>query len=195
MTMFPPIARAAGTMPPDDAETAARPAACVRAGVMRWLAACAAVLACVAAGCRTVDPATGAGVPSGRGPCTLVVRLSGLDPRMQTGTVPVAVWGSAEAFMKDGRWTAARNLPVAESGAPVVFEGLPAGPCAVSAFHDVTSCGHFRRSLLGLPIDPWAVSGGASPFAPPVWEKAAFELRPGENEVTLEFVTSAGRKP
>ena len=134
-------------------------------------------------------------MPPTDGPCTLVVHLAGLDPDARTGTVPVAVWGSAEAFMKDGRWTAARNVPLAESGAPVVFRGLPAGPCAVSAFHDVTSCGHFRRSLLGLPIDPWAVSGGASPFAPPVWEKAAFELRPGENEVTLEFVSSAGRKP
>ena len=159
-------------------------------------AAAVAAVTVAAAGCRTTTPAAGAGaMPPTDGPCTLVVHLAGLDPDARSGTVPVAVWGSAEAFMKDGRWTAARNVPLAESGAPVVFRGLPAGPCAVSAFHDVTSCGHFRRSLLGLPIDPWAVSGGVSPFAPPVWEKAAFELRPGENEVTLEFVSSAGRKP
>lgn len=125
----------------------------------------------------------------------LTVHLDGLDPQMQTGSVPVAVWGSAEAFMKDGRWMAARSVPIAERGAPVVFRGLPAGPCAVSAFHDVTACGQFRRSLLGIPIDPWAVSGGASPFAPPAWQKAAFELRPGPNEVTLHFVSSTGGKP
>jgi len=162
----------------------------------RWMPVLALLAACVPAACRTAEPAVAprAAAPA-EGPCTLVVHLAGLDPRVQTGTVPVAVWGSAETFMKDGRWIAARSVPIADAGAPVVFRGLPAGRCAVSAFHDVTSCGQFRRSLLGLPIDPWAVSGGASPFAPPVWEKAVFELRPGENEVTLDFVSSTGRKP
>jgi uncharacterized protein (DUF2141 family) len=161
----------------------------------RTIARAALAAAALAAGCAT-PPAAPQAVPQA-GACTIVVHFRGIVPAQAPGTVRVAVWGDAADFMRDGRWVAAQSLRATEADAPLTFRGLKPGRYAVSAFHDVTDCGAFRRSIIGIPMDPWAVSGGNSPLLPPSWTKAVFEAHPGVNDITLEFVSSqaAGKKP
>jgi uncharacterized protein (DUF2141 family) len=152
----------------------------------------AAVLA-VIAGCAAV-PAGDARSARRDGPSTIVVHLRGLRPEDGAGPVAIAIWGDAASFMREGKWVDARAITLAESAEPVVFAGLQPGTYAVSAFHDVAASGSLRRGIFGIPIDPWAVSNTTSPIAPPSWKKAAFEVREGTNEITLEFMRNPGAR-
>ena len=152
----------------------------------------AAVLA-VIAGCAAV-PAGDARSALRDGPSTIVVHLRGLRPEDGAGPVAIAIWGDAANFMREGKWVDARTITLAESAEPVVFAGLQPGTYAVSAFHDVAASGSLRRGIFGIPIDPWAVSNTTSPIAPPSWKKAAFEVREGTNEITLEFMRNPGAR-
>jgi len=152
----------------------------------------AAVLA-VIAGCAAV-PAGDARSALRDGPSTIVVHLRGLRPEDGAGPVAIAIWGDAASFMREGKWVDARAITLAESAEPVVFAGLQPGTYAVSAFHDVAASGSLRRGIFGIPIDPWAVSNTTSPIAPPSWKKAAFEVREGTNEITLEFMRNPGAR-
>lgn len=154
--------------------------------------ACAAVLALVG-GCAAT-PAGDARPMRRHGPSTIVVHLRGLRPEDGAGPVAIAVWGDAASFMREGKWADARSITLAESAEPVVFAGLEPGMYAVSAFHDVATSGSLRRGIFGIPIDPWAVSNTTSPIAPPSWKKAAFEVREGTNEITLEFMRNPGAR-
>lgn len=158
----------------------------------RAVAAClraAAVLA--AAGCAAAPPSA----PSGRapGPCSLSIAFRGISPSPGSGPIVVAVWSSPESFARRTDPLASRRVPAEHAGEPLVIEGLEPGTYAVSAYHDATGAGAMRRGAFGVPLDAWAVSGGASPSAPPSWRRARFELVPGRNELVLGFVAGQGR--
>lgn len=152
-------------------------------------AAAAAALVAVAASCRSAPAAP----RTPGGPCTLAIALKGLRPEPGSGPVVVAVWSSPESFMRPGKAAGTRRVPPERASEAILVEGLPEGTYAVSAYHDRTSAGELRRGGFGVPLDPWAVSGGAAPFASPSWKRSAFEARPGRNEVVLDFVPGAGR--
>jgi len=152
----------------------------------------AAVLSMLA-GCAAA-PSAGAAAARRDGPSTIVVHLRGLRPEDGSGPVAIAVWGDGASFMREGKWVDARAITLAQSADPVVFAGLQPGTYAVSAFHDVATSGSLRRGIFGIPIDPWAVSNTTSPIAPPSWKKAAFEVREGTNEITLEFMRNPGAR-
>ena len=149
-------------------------AAAILAGVVALLAACAST------------PAKTAGHPTG--PCSLVIHLKGLSPAPGSGPVPIAVWSSPQTFMQRGKWYETREVAADAVASPVRIDGLEPGTYAVSAFHDVARTGTLRRGMLGIPADPWAVSGMTSALAPPTWSRACFEVKPGVNELTLQFM-------
>lgn len=113
--------------------------------------------------------------------------MRGIKPSAGSGPIRIALWPSARQFMKQGEWTRAVSVPAEDFEHAVEFHDLPLGRYAVSAFHDVTNCGSFRRDALGLPRDPWAVSGGGPGWLPPSWRRASFELTAEGASVELEF--------
>ena len=122
-----------------------------------------------------------------RATATIRVRLLGLSTDRGDGPVRVALWPGASEFMVAGKWLQAASIPIGDAREMLEFRDVPLGRYAVSAFHDVTDCGQFRRDALGLPRDPWAVSGGSSPWLPPNWRRAAFDLTTAGATIELRF--------
>lgn len=163
-----------------------------RGALERTMALCTSgALALALAGCQ------GAPAPVAEAPPAAVafirVQFSGITPAMAHGTLHVALWKDASSFMKEKQWLQGNSFGATMNAAPVEFAAVPAGTYAVSAFIDTTDCGQFRRGPFGMPIDPWAVSGGGPAWMPPSWNSAAFQVKDGCTDITLDFSHGAKR--
>ena len=82
----------------------------------------------------------------------------------------VFVFATAVVLISDGR-------------ARAVFEEVPAGPFAVSVFHDADGDGQLDSVALGIPSEAYGFSGDARGlFGPPSFEEARIELAAGETK-------------
>ena len=151
-----------------------------------------AALLLLAAGCKAAPaPARTTSDLATRASVRIV--FIGLRDCGGSGPIRLALWPSADSFMKDGRWTQGITLPIERCADGAVFEHVPIGRYAVSAFHDTTNCGRLRRNGLGLPEDPWAISGGGPVWLPPAWSRAAFDLQDCGATVELDFSHGAAK--
>lgn len=74
-------------------------------------------------------------------------------------------------------------VPISDGQAVAVFEDVPAGPFAVSVFHDEDGDGELDSAALGIPSEPYGFSGDARDlFAPPSFKEAQIELAAGESK-------------
>jgi uncharacterized protein (DUF2141 family) len=74
----------------------------------------------------------------------------------------------------------------------VTFESIPPGNYAVVAYHDLNGNGQFDR-FLGLPREPYALSGRAATEMVPSFNDAALPIRTGENAVVIRLKRLVGR--
>ncbi len=108
----------------------------------------------------------------------LDVTVSGL--RSDLGEVHVAVYDDADRFPKDGESLA--DAVVAASGAAagkvtVTFKDLAAGKYALAVYHDENGNNEFDQGILGVPLEGYGFSNGASVFfGPPDFAAAAIVL-------------------
>jgi uncharacterized protein (DUF2141 family) len=122
--------------------------------------------------------------PPGTG--TLDVKVVGFQrPR---GHALVNVFLDPDGFPDepDKAWRAIERRIV---GARVEFsiEDVPAGPVAVSVFHDEDDDRELDTGLFGIPAERWGVSRDAGGFlGPPSFEAAMLELKAGER-LTIEI--------
>jgi uncharacterized protein (DUF2141 family) len=77
--------------------------------------------------------------------------------------------------------------PVREGRAVAAFESVPAGPFAVSVFHDEDLDRELDTGLFGIPSEDYGFSRDArGAFGPPSFEEARLELAAGESrQVTI----------
>jgi uncharacterized protein (DUF2141 family) len=115
-----------------------------------------------------------------------------------TGRVQVAVTGVASAegqvlialFLDERGWPddekqafAATALPIHEGQAEARFEDVPAGPFAVSVFHDKNRDRKLDTGLFGIPTEDYGFSRDArGTFGPPRFKDARLELAAGESK-------------
>ena len=71
------------------------------------------------------------------------------------------------------------------------FENIPPGSYAVVAYHDVNGNGQFDR-VLGIPREPYALSGQAAKKMVPSFSDAALPMRSGENAVVIRLKRLGG---
>ncbi len=92
------------------------------------------------------------------------------------------------AFYIDGRgWPdgeeglfASAVVPISGGTAVTTFEDVPAGPFAVSVYHDEDGDGKLDTNLVGIPSENYGFSADASGvFGPPSFEEASLELAAG----------------
>jgi uncharacterized protein (DUF2141 family) len=118
-----------------------------------------------------------ASADAGAGAMTLTVRASGF--RNGEGQALVALYGSAEAWLKLPRALRVTALPIKDGAIEVQFAGLPAGDYAVTVIHDEN-----RNGKMDVRWFPWpkpkegsALSNGAKGHVgPPKWADARFPL-------------------
>jgi uncharacterized protein (DUF2141 family) len=68
----------------------------------------------------------------------------------------------------------------------VTFENIPPGVYAVVGYHDVNGNDEFD-SWLGVPSEPYALSGPAGDMLVPTFKDAAIEIKAGPNDVILRM--------
>ncbi|MGD2128358.1 MAG: DUF2141 domain-containing protein [Lysobacterales bacterium] len=105
---------------------------------------------------------------------TITVRVT--HPGVDTGTVEVSLFNSADTFMKKPFLQFSGHLD--EDGVyTATFAAVPQGEYAVVVVHDENDNGTLDRGFLGLGGESYAFSNGARPwFGWPDFADAAFEV-------------------
>jgi uncharacterized protein (DUF2141 family) len=110
------------------------------------------------------------------------VTVTGL--RGDEGQALVALFLGARGWPGDQTLAFGRAvLPARDGRAVATFEDVPAGPFAVSAFHDEDLDRVLDTGLFGMPSEDYGFSRGArGTFGPPDFEAARLDLAPGETK-------------
>ncbi len=112
---------------------------------------------------------------------TLTIEFSGMET--DTGNVFVGIHNKEADFLKK-RFKEAVVI-VENNKATAVFENLPEGEYAVSAFHDENDNKKMDTKIFGIPKEPIGVSNNAKGFmGPPKYKDAKFTL---DKDVTLKI--------
>ena len=84
-----------------------------------------------------------------------------------------------------------KNVPAAVGTTEVTFTDIPPGVYAVAGYHDVNGNDIFDK-ILGVPREPYALSGAAGDKLVPTFKDAALEMKPGDNDVTIRMKRLGG---
>jgi uncharacterized protein (DUF2141 family) len=144
-----------------------------------------ALLAMALSGCASAPSRT----PEPRLPGTGRVEVTMTGFKSEEGQARLALfldersWPDGEEFV-----FAAVVLPIREGQAVAEFEEVPAGPFAVSVFHDKDGNGKLDSDMLGIPSEDYGFSADARDmFGPPSFEEARLELAAGESkQITVQ---------
>jgi uncharacterized protein (DUF2141 family) len=113
-----------------------------------------------------------AAIPASAYAATIEVEVDGAEPG--AGPVLVALCQGGLSGNACSQGDSAR----AQGGeAHFVFRDVPPGVYAVAAFQDINRSGQLDRTPLGLPLEPYGLSGEAGRRARPDFRDAAFVLR------------------
>jgi uncharacterized protein (DUF2141 family) len=139
-----------------------------------------ALLAVALAACASAPPKTPEPRPAGQG--RVEVTVTGF--KNEEGTTRLALFLDASVWPDgDSSIFATAVVPISDGQAVAVFEGVPAGPFAVSVFHDEDDDGELDSAALGIPSEPYGFSGDARDlFGPPSFKEAHIELAAGETK-------------
>lgn len=105
---------------------------------------------------------------------TITVRVT--HPGVETGTVEVSLFNSAETFMKKPFLQYSGHLEK-DGSFTATFAAVPEGKYAVVVVHDENDNGILDRGFLGLGGESYAFSNGVRPwFGWPDFDDAAFTV-------------------
>jgi uncharacterized protein (DUF2141 family) len=112
----------------------------------------------------------------------VVVELVGL--RNDAGQVLAALYRSADGFPGGVAKAFARKRAHSQGKKlSLAFDGIPAGPFAISVFHDENGNSAMEKTFIGIPKEGWGMSRDAKPgLGPPSFEDARLMLAPGERK-------------
>ena len=138
------------------------------------------LIAVVLSACASAPPEIPEPRPAGQG--RVEVTMTGF--KNDEGTARAAV------FLDAGGWPdqedsviATAVIPISDGQAVAVFEEIPAGPFAVSVFHDENDDGELDSDTLGIPSEDYGFSRDARDmFGAPSFKEARIELAAGETK-------------
>lgn len=114
------------------------------------------------------------------------IRLRVVGIGDDSGTVRVALFGSAEAFEANA-YSARQQTDATPPVVELVFADLPPGRYAISCFHDRNANEKLDSSFVGMPTEPYGFSRNArGRFGPPAFDDMVFELGEGGADVEIE---------
>lgn len=97
------------------------------------------------------------------------------DIKSSQGTVNVALYASADSFLKQPlTFTAA---PAVQGTTTLVLKNVPAGDYAFAIYHDANGNGQMDKNAMGMPTEDYAFSNNAlGQMGPASFESARFSL-------------------
>ena len=104
--------------------------------------------------------------------------------KIDEGTARVALFLDATVWPDgDASIFGTAVVPIKDGRAIAVFEDVPAGPFAVSVYHDEDDDGELDSVALGIPSEPYGFSAEARDlFGPPSFKEAQIDLAAGETK-------------
>jgi uncharacterized protein (DUF2141 family) len=115
----------------------------------------------------------------------LTITLKGVHSA--DGAVFLAVYGSAESFMKAPQAKTTRRIDASKGDLKIVIHDLPAGKYAIASYHDENGNGKLDTNSLGIPEEGYGFSNDArGTFGPPAFQEAAFEFD-GKTDKAIAF--------
>jgi len=138
-----------------------------------------ALVAMTLAACASTPPEPQGSRPSGSGR----VEVTMIGFKSDDGQAMVSFYLDAQGWPDDeGLAFATAVVPISDGRAVAEFEEVPAGPFAVSVFHDKD--GNRRLdTVAGIPSEDYGFSADARDlFGPPSFEKSSLELAAGESK-------------
>ncbi|HSG00844.1 MAG TPA: DUF2141 domain-containing protein [Vicinamibacterales bacterium] len=144
----------------------------------------ALALCVVLSGCASAPPADPPSRPAETG--SLTVQVTGFAD--DSGQALVAVFLDERGWPGDQTLAFGRAvLQIVGGEAQAAFADVPAGPFAVSVFHDKDLDRELDANVLRMPTEPYGFSRDArGTFGPPGFDEARLDLLPGEvKQVTV----------
>lgn len=102
------------------------------------------------------------------------------------GTVYVGLYDTKENFL-GRKFVKSAQVEVTESSFEIVFEDLPLGTYAVSAYHDINGNQQMDFNEYGMPQEDYAMSGTPDQMGPPNWDQVKFDFTKSEQLVNVNF--------
>ena len=107
----------------------------------------------------------------------LEVQVKGLST--DAGTVVCTLYDGPAHWLQSSGYVATARATPSGGAATCRFEGVPAGTYGVAFLHDLNDNGDMDSSWLGLPQEPWGISGDPSVrWGPPSFAASSF-VHPG----------------
>jgi uncharacterized protein (DUF2141 family) len=79
-----------------------------------------------------------------------------------------------------------QKVPAASDPVTVTFENVPPGTYAIAGYQDLNGNDQFDK-LLGVPREPYALSGAAADMLVPTFKAAALTFAAGDDPVTIRL--------
>lgn len=136
--------------------------------------------------CASAPPEVAEPRPAGTG--RVEVTITGIES--EEGQVLVAFFLDATGWPDaDGPVFSRTEAAIRDGQAIAVVEDVPAGPFAVSVFHDTNDDRKLNSNVVGAPSEPYGFSADArGTFGPPSFDEARLELEAGESkQITIRI--------
>jgi len=120
---------------------------------------------------------------------TTTLTLQVTDVKNDQGLVRVLLFKGEAGFPDDeAKAFKSASVKIKDGKAVVDFGPVPEGTYALSVFHDSQNTGKLRTNAFGIPRDGYGFSNNAmGTFGPPSFEKAAFKVTAGKNNVSIKL--------
>src|SRR5438105_12519435 len=114
----------------------------------------------------------------------IIVTIDGLHNAQ--GSVFIGLYATPSKFLNGNQSDAMRKVRAGTGPITVTFDNMPPGTYAVGAYHDENANDHLDTSVIGLPVEGYALSNGVrAVFSKPNFYQAAFTVGAGDEPVAL----------
>jgi len=120
---------------------------------------------------------------------TTTLTLQVTEVKNDQGLIRVLLFKGEAGFPDDeAKAFKSASVKIKDGKAVVDFGPVPEGTYALSVFHDSQNTGKLRTNAFGIPRDGYGFSNNSmGTFGPPSFEKAAFKVTAGKNNVSIKL--------
>ncbi len=101
------------------------------------------------------------------------------------GSLMIAVYGSAETYLKNPVWV--KSVKVEQDAMTVPLCGVKSAEIAITAFQDLNGNGKLDSNPMGIPSEPYGASGKPAMFSAPTWADTKVPLVDNTSPIVVKF--------